>query len=531
VKINELSPIFAPDIVKIKNDNRPFVKVKILGKEAIGLLDSGANVTVLGKGSAEIINQCNIRVERKDTIVQTADGKHHECEGQITLPIEYSDKTRLIKCLIVPTLKHQILFGCDFWKAFKLAPCVCDVELVPEEKSISTEHDLTVEQREQLREVLKKFPATTDDHIGCHSYFQHVIDTQEHLPISSKPYYYSVEVEKKLNEVIDRWLRLDLIETVTSAWCNPLVVVTKSDGSARPCLDARKLNSITKKDKYPMPNMNKILGRLKKAKYFCTFDLKDAFLQTKLDEASKEKTAFAVPGRGLFCFKRMPFGLVNSAAAQCRLMDRVLGVDMEPWVFHYLDDIIIMSETFEQLMDLLEKVASRLTAANLTINLKKSQVCSKHISYLGYIINEKGLTIEPSKITPILNYKTPKSVHDVRRLIGMCSWYRRFIPDFSKLIAPISDLISRTKRSIKWNDEAEEAFQKLKAALISEPVLVPPNFDREFTIQCDASDVGIGGVLTQVDDEGNERVISYYSKKLTKPEKKYIALRRNVSQC
>jgi hypothetical protein len=92
-------------------------------------------------------------------------------------------------------------------------------------------------------------------------------------------------------------------------------------------------------------------------------------------------------------------------------------------------------------------------------------------------------------------------------------------------------LISPTKRSIKWNDEAEEAFQKLKAALISEPVLVPPNFDREFTIQCDASDVGIGGVLTQVDDEGNERVISYYSKKLTKPEKKYIALRRNVSQC
>lgn len=509
-------------IVKIKNDNRPFAKVKIMNQEIIGLLDSGANISVLGDGSNMIVEQSGIKVEDDGTLVQTADGKVHSGNGRINLPITFNGITKIIRFLIVPSLRHKVLFGCDFWEAFKIKPVViCDIELVPQAKAESTEHELTEKQRERLAEALRKFPAATEDKIGCQTIFKHHIETKGAEPVVSKTYYYSPEMEAKLNEVIDRWLRLDIIKPVSSAWSNPLVVVGKPDGSVRPCLDARNLNKITIKDKYPMSNSNKILARLKKAKYFCTFDLKDAFLQTLLDDESMEKTSFAVSGRGLFCFKRMPFGLVNSAASQCRLMDRVLGVDLEPRVFHYLDDIIITAETFEQMIELMEIVAERLKKANLTINLKKSQVCAKQISYLGYVISENGLSIATDKITPILNYKTPRNVRDVRRLIGMASWYRRFIPEFSKIIAPISDLISKTKKSIKWSDAADEAFQKLKEALISEPVLMPPDFEKEFTIQCDASDVGIGGILTQKDEENNERVIGYYSKKLTKAEKKF----------
>lgn len=254
----------------------------------------------------------------------------------------------MLNCLIVPTLKHKILFGCDFWEVFNIKPMVIsEVELLPEAKAELTEHDLTLTQRKTLAEVLKKFPVATENFIGCQKLFKHRIDTQNHYPIVSKTYFYSPEVEAKLNAVIDRWLKLDIIEPVNSAWLNPLVSVIKPDGSVRPCLDARKLNNITVKVKYPMPNANRIFARLKQAKFFCTFDLKDAFLQTLLDDESKEKTSFAVSGRGLFCFKRMPFGLVNSAASQCRLMDKVLGVDLEPRVFHYLDDIIITAETFD----------------------------------------------------------------------------------------------------------------------------------------------------------------------------------------
>lgn len=496
--------------------------MKILNNEVIGLLDSGANLSVLGKGSDTIIHDSQIQVEEDNRIVQTADGQLHNGNGRIKLPIKFNNQTKLITCLIVPSLKHKILFGCDFWDAFNIKPIViCDVSLIPQAKAESTEHQITEMQQKILEKTLQKFPAATEEHIGCQTLFKHRIDTKDNDPIVSKTYYYSPDVEGKLNAVIDRWIKLDIIEPVSSAWLNSLVVVTKPDGSVRPCLDARKLNNITVKDKYPMPNMNKILARLKEAKFFCTFDLKDAFLQTLLDDESKEKTSFAVSGRGLFCFKRMPFGLVNSAASQCRLMDRVLGYDLEPRVFHYLDDIIITAETFEQMIELMEIVAERLTKANLTINLKKSQVCAKQISYLGYVINGNGLSITPEKITPILNYKTPRTVREVRRLIGMTSWYRRFIPNFSQIIAPISDLITKARKTIKWNDEADKAFQKLKESLVSEPVLVPPDFDKEFTIQCDASDVGIAGVLTQIDSDGNERVVSYYSKKLTKAEKKY----------
>lgn len=148
------------------------------------------------------------------------------------------------------------------------------------------------------------------------------------------------------------------------------------------CLDARRLNAITVKDKYPMPNVNRVFARMKKSKYFGTFDLNDAFMQTLLTDDSKEKTSFIVPGRGLFCFKRMPFGLVNSAATQCRVMQRVLGYDLEPKVFVYLDDIVITAETFNEYCALVKLVAERLRSSGLTINIEKSQICAKQISYL-----------------------------------------------------------------------------------------------------------------------------------------------------
>lgn len=519
-------PIRAPNIVRINDDNRPYVKVKVFENDIIGLLDSGANISVMGIGSEVIIKKCKLALEPDTTIVATADGKHHVTAGCVNVPVTYNETVKVVKFHVVPSLRHKMLFGCNFWNIFGLVPAICDINLVTEAKSEETEHDLTSEERERLREALKKFPEATDDKLGCQNLFQHTIDTGDHPPVTSKPYYYSAEVEKQLNKVIDRWLKLGIIEPSSSEWINPLVVVPKRDGEPRVCIDARKLNLITKKDKYPMPNINKILSRLKTSKYFCTFDLKEAFLQTKLEESAKEKTSFAVHGRGLFCFKRMPFGLVNSAAAQCRLMNMVLGYDLEPRVFHYLDDIIIAAETFTEMVELMEIVAERLKKAGLTINIKKSQVAAKTISYLGYKIDENGLSPSSDKITPILNYTTPKTVREVRRLVGMCSWYRRFIPNFADLITPITDLISKKNQKVKWNPQAESSFQSLKTALVSAPVLSPPDFDKEFTIQTDASDVGIAGILTQNDDEGNEHVVCYFSKKLTKSERKFTVTER-----
>lgn len=523
-----LLPIHAPNIIKLRdNDNRPYARVKLFDTEVTGLLDSGANVSVMGTGSECILKKCHKSLEKDDTIIATADGKLHYTVGCVNVPVVFNGTTKVVKFHVVPSLTHKILFGCNFWDAFNIVPAVFhDINAITEEKCHNTEHELTDEQKDRLKDALKLFPEATEDKLGCQNIFKHTIDTGNNPPVVSKPYYYSAEVEKQLNRVIDRWLKLGIIEPSSSEWINPLVVVPKKDGEPRVCLDARKLNLITKKDKHPMPNINKILSRLKTSKYFCTFDLKEAFLQTMLDDSSKEKTSFAVHGRGLFCFKRMPFGLVNSAASQCRLMNIVLGYDLEPKVFHYLDDIIITAENFDEMVELMKVVADRLTKNGLSINIQKSQVAAKRISYLGYVIDENGLSPSVEKIEPILSYATPRTVREVRRLVGMCSWYRRFIPSFSDIISPITDLISKKNQKVKWTPEAEKSFQLLKTALVSAPVLRPPDFDREFTIQTDASDVGIAGILTQTDDEGHEHVVCYFSKKLTKGERKYTVTER-----
>jgi Reverse transcriptase (RNA-dependent DNA polymerase) len=223
-------------------------------------------------------------------------------------------------------------------------------------------------------------------------------------------------------------LQLDVIERSQSPWRNPVVVVPKSDGRVRLCLDSRKLNSVTVKDAYVIPNLNRILGRLSGTKYLTTIDMADSFWQIGLDDSSKLKTAFSIPGRGLFHFKVLPFGLSNSAQCLGRLMDLVLNNEMEPNVFIYVDDIVICSNDIETHMELIEKVASKLVAAGLKVNLDKSKFCQKQIRYLGYILDQDGLRTDPDKIAAVVNYPAPKTIKELRRFIGMCGWLGVFIP-------------------------------------------------------------------------------------------------------
>lgn len=198
---------------------------------------------------------------------------------------------------------------------------------------------------------------------------------------------------------------------------------------------------MTIRDSYPLPQINRILSRIRCSKYISSIDLKDAYWQIGLSEESKPKTAFTIPGVGFFMFSRLPFGLSNSAQVLCKLMGRILGVDLEPFVFVYLDDIIILSETLEDHFNLLSTVADRLRKAGLTINIQKSKFLQKQVEYLGYIISENGLHVNPERLAPILNYSTPMCIKDIRyRFMGMATWYSRLFPGFSDIATPITDL-------------------------------------------------------------------------------------------
>lgn len=526
--INSVSILNPKVSEKFNGDGRHYLKVNIMGIKMVGLLDSGANCTVLGKDAQNVIKTLKLDVFNVDTNIKTADGTVHAIKSYINLPFEYNGKCFVLPTLVFPNLAQTLILGIDFWNRFNLKPCMCEetcVELLELNDNLTLDNEkfeLSSFQLQKLNEVKQKFPYSTSTKIGRTSLVSHVIETGECRPIKQRYYPVSPYVQKSIDDELDRMLSLGVIEKSVSPWSSPMVCVKKSSGKIRLCLDSRKLNDCTKKDAYPLPYISNILGRFSGTKYLSTIDLSDAFWQVPLEYNSKEKTAFTIPGRGLYQFIVMPFGLCNAPQTQSRLMDRVLGADLEPFVFAYLDDIVVACDDFDQHCKLLEEVALRLKAANLTISPEKSKFCCPKIKYLGYVVDKDGLHTDPDKVSSIVNYPAPKSIKEIRRFVGMASWYRRFIDNFSSKLAPVTELLKNNgKNRFIWTEQANCAFLEIKSALISAPVLSNPDFDKEFCIQTDASDVGMGAVLCQ-----DDKVIAFMSQKFTSAERKYNVTER-----
>lgn len=520
---------------RIKNDNRPHAEVVVKGKKFIGLLDSGAHVTILGTDSRAIIAELELELKPSNISLRTADGTLHGALASIDIPYEFNDQIKVVSTLVVPSISSLLILGTDFWEAFGIQPVICllddmmspEAELEPEKRSsVYEEHALTTEQKQQLESIKQMFHfANKEEILGHTTRIEHRIDTGEAEPIKQRPYIVSPYVQEKINEEITRMLDKGIIEKVQSpTWLNPIVAVKKSNGKVRLCLDARRLNMVIIKNAYPQQNANRILGSLEGTKFLTAIDLTDAFYQILLERSSRPKTAFAVSSRGTFMYRRMPMGLCNSGATLCELIDSIFGCELEPLAFPYLDDFIVATDTFEKHIEILGKVALKLQEAELQISAEKSRFCMKSLRYLGYVVNESGIQADAERVQPILDYPTPATVKEVRRLIGMASWYRRF-RNFSDISEPITNLIRKRVKTFEWTPEAELALQQLKEAMTSMPILGTPGFDSPFQIECDASDTEIGAVLLQ-EQEGNLRIIAYMSGKLTPTQRKYHVTER-----
>jgi transposase InsO family protein len=514
-------------ISRCEYDNRPFAWVKIFDTELKGLLDSGSNCSVLGKNGVLFLEKSKLKPSKISDFVKTADGTHHEITGKIDLPVEFNNKIQVISVFVVPTLARDLILGMDFWSSFNIEPKICEEiswNSITENEEMIT---LSNQQKSQLFEALQRLPEAQENKIGLTTLIEHHIDTGMNKPVTQRPYLVSPHTQEKIYKELDRLLGLGIVEESNSDWSNPLVVVEKANKSTRLCIDARKLNEVTIKDEYPLPNINRILAQLRTSKFLSSIDLKDAFFQIPLSEESRHKTAFAVPGRGFFQFCRCPFGLSNSPKTMSRLMDKIIGCRLEPNVFTYLDDVIIATADFETHIQCILDIAQCFKDAGLTININKSKFCRRQLEYLGYVIDsEIGLRTNPEKVGPILKYPAPTKVKEVQRFLGMVGWYQRFIKDFAALTAPISDLTSKVyKKKFVWTTEAEEAFRKLKAALISDAVLVFPDYALPFRIHTDASDLAAGAVLTQFKG-GTERPVVFYSKKFNSAQKNYSTTER-----
>ena len=271
----------------------------------------------------------------------------------------------------------------------------------------------------------------------------------------------------------------------------------------------RKLNEISSRNNFPIPNINDTLDSLGVAspKYFSTLDLASGYWQIDLEENSKAKTAFIVQD-GLFEFNVMPFGLHNAPATFQRAMQEVLRGLNWKFVLVYLDDIVLFSRNFKEHLSHLEQVLQRFRAVGLKLQPKKCTFGQKEVKYLGHIVSERGVATDPEKILIVREYPIPTKVKEVRSYLGLVGYYRKYIKDFCRIAEPLTNL---TRKDVKfvWSGNCQKAFDLLKQKLLEPPILVYPRFDgTEFILQTDASYTGLGFILAQK-FENEEKVIAY----------------------
>ena len=365
------------------------------------------------------------------------------------------------------------------------------------------------------------------DALGKTTLLQHKIKLKPgtqpiYVPAYRLPHSRIATVDKLIAEMLSQ----DVIEPSDSEWNFPLILVPKPDGTMRPVIDYRKLNEHTIPDRLPLPVISDILQSLGTTnKLFSTIDIKSAFWQIELDEASRPLTAFSTPS-GHYQFRRMPFGLSNSPLTYVRLMNTVLHGLIGKTASVFLDDILIVSETEAEHFNKLNQVFSRLVAAGLKIKLEKCRFLQEQVTYLGHQIDSQGLRTVQSKVDVVKHFPQPTSVEKVRSFLGLTGYYRKFIKGYADIAQPLSSLLKK-KAEFSWGPSQTKAFNTLKEKLTSSPVLILPDYTQEFILCTDASDVGLGGILMQERD-GKPKPIAYASRLCTTAERNYSITERET---
>ena len=377
---------------------------------------------------------------------------------------------------------------------------------------------------ELLKDHSDTFAKSSTD-LGYCDLLEHDIDTGDSPPIRQSPRRPPLAARDAEDAILDEMLESGVIEPSNSSWASPVCLVRKKDGTFRFCVDYRRVNAVSKKDAYPVPDIQDALDHLRGAKYFATFDLLSGYWQLGLTERAKERSAFCTR-RGLYHFTRMPFGLCGAPSTFCRLMHNVLRDLLWRICLCYLDDIIIYARTPQELLQRLRQVLDRLRDVGLKVKPTKCALFQQEVHFLGHQVSCHGIEPLPDKIQTIKEWPVPHCIRDVRAFFGLASYYRKFVRNFASIAEPLSRL---TKKSAKfeWTDEAQEAFESLKRALIDVTSLAFPYPDRPCVLDTDASDVAIGAVLSQNID-GVEKPIAFFSRVLNPTQRNYCTTRREL---
>jgi hypothetical protein len=528
--------------------------------KTVALLDSGASACFLDENFA---NRHKIRLVRKSKPihVEVIDGRPllsgsvtHETEP---LEVEFKDHSSCVIFNIIKTPSSPVILGLSWleqhnpsidWKLRRMtfpkqysknqpykrskvgkplfvgartfiksskegAPFVIFAAPTSAEKSSSAS---IPEQYKDFEDVFQKKNA---DMLPEHRPYDCAIDLQEGAQPPFGPIYNLSQTElAELRKYIDENLAKNFIRHSKSPAGAPILFVKKKDGSLRMCVDYRGLNKVTKKNRYPLPLISGLLEQLGRAKIFTKIDLRGAYNLVRIKEGDEWKTAFRTR-YGHFEYNVMPFGLTNAPAVFQHMMNDIFREHLDDFVVIYLDDILIFSKNKEEHEGHVRLVLEKLRERGLYAKLEKCLFHQTEMEFLGFIATTNGLKMDPKKVEAIVSWEVPKTVRDVQCFLGFANFYRIFIKNYSQVAAPLTRLTCKDK--LEWEPQAEKAFQDLKTAFTTAPILVHPDFEKAFYLETDASDFALGAILSQMGIDGKLHPVAFYSRKFSAAEINY----------
>lgn len=508
------------------------------------LLDSGASVSVTNKYWVS-------QLSTKRSLLVGPDGKEIRHRGVSDVTLQINGEKREVRVFVLDDMssEYDIILGTGGLKEFKICldfnegkvefktqrvPESCASVINLEESSKMSKlksgdfqvGNLTSDQRKQLDSLLEEYQDLFLPVIpGSAKGVQHEIEIEKGIkPIFQRPYSIPFSRKKVAKEEVEKMLKSGVVRSSKSPWSSPIVLVVKKDGGTRFCVDYTKLNKVTKRDQYPLPNIDQILRQVKGKKYFSSLDLTSGYWQIKMNEEDIEKTAFTID-EGHFEFVVLPFGLTNAPATFQRYMNQLLRDIKESKC--YIDDILVFTDSWEEHITALRAVFEIMRKSNLRFKSSKCHFGMSSMKWVGHVIDQDGIRVDPEKTFAIREYPNPRNEKELRRFLGMSNYYRKFIKNYATIAAPLYYL-TRKGVNWKWEELEKEAFESLKKVLTSTDVLANPDFERPYLLHTDASELGMGAVLSQVQN-GEEKPIAFASQHFTVREKKYSTIEKEAA--
>ena len=490
------------------------------------------------KESDELVRRLDVHLEEdgEDEFMELPQMTQHAASADIQENLHEADWSELKAPKVeLKPLPHGVRYA--FLGPNETYPVIVSSEL--------TENELSMLLNE-LKKYRKALGYSLDDIKGISpSLCMHRI----HLEDESKT---SIEHQRRLNPNLKDVVKKEIIKLLDagviypisdSNWVSPVHVVPKKGGITvvknendeliptrtiighRMCIDYRKLNAASRKDHFPLPFIDQMLERLANHPYYCFLDGYSGFFQIPIHPNDQEKTTFTCP-YGTFAYRRMPFGLCNAPATFQRAMMSIFSDLIEDVMEVFMDDFSVYGSSFATCLSNLCRVLQRCEDTNLVLNWEKCHFMVNEGIVLGHKVSEKGIEVDKAKIDVMVGLAPPRTVKDIRSFLGHAGFYRRFIMDFSKIARPLTRLLCK-EAAFHFDEECMEAFKNLKNALISAPIVQPPDWDLPFEIMCDASDFAVGAVLGQKRDK-KSHVIYYASRTLDEAQAKYSTTEKEL---